>query len=70
VCHWVENRAISNRVALIINVDRPDLSQLENSLTAWGSKLFVWRKMSVFLKNSEKVCRAMALGEDEGKQAD
>jgi hypothetical protein len=56
VCHWVENHAVSRRLALILNIDRPDLSSVQNWLTAWGSRIFAARKLKVFHEGSQQVC--------------
>ena len=55
-CHWVENYSAKSRIALVINVDRPDLATWRNTFTAWGSRLFARRKLRVFLEGSKKVC--------------
>eukprot|EP00937_MAST-01D_sp_MAST-1D-sp2_P001776 g1776.t1 len=62
-CHWVENYSKGPRLALVINVDRPDLARWRNTLTAWGSWLFAQRKLPVFIEGSAAVCKAL---EDAG----
>jgi aspartyl/asparaginyl beta-hydroxylase (cupin superfamily) len=58
-CHWVENYSIGPRLALVINVDRPDLATWRNTLTAWGSRLFASRKLGIFIEGSKKICAAL-----------
>jgi hypothetical protein len=58
-CHWVENHATTPRLALIFNTDRDDFSDLRNTLTALGSRLFARKKLKVFREASERVCNAL-----------
>jgi len=55
-CHWVENFSVGPRLALVINVDRPDLATWRNTLTAWGSWLFSRNKLKVFSEGSKRAC--------------
>ena len=59
-CHWVENHSVGPRLALVINVDRPDLPAWQNALTARGARLFASRKLRVFVDASEEVCADIA----------
>ena len=60
VCHWVDNYSTTPRLALILNTDRADLPSWSNWLVGLGSRLFVQRKMGVFLEGSKQVCNALA----------
>lgn len=65
VCHWVENHAISPRLALVINVDRTDIASWRNKLTALGSWLFSKRKLRVFTEGSNQVCENLVSAKTE-----